>query len=87
MPKNEGPVYAGRLHQLGGHGGIVIAKDQGGDGDAIHHVHQDQSRDGTVQVHRLQSLHQWDEDALVRDEHAKQEGGKRRWTERRPQRR
>ena len=68
-----GAVDPPGFEDLGGDAGVIIAEDQGGDGNAVDDMHQHQPGQIAVQLDGLHELHQRDQDALVGDEHAEQD--------------
>ena len=70
--KEARAVNAARFHNFGGDFRVVVAEDQGRDGNAIDDVTGDQTGHGACKADRAERLYEGDEDALVGDEHPKQ---------------
>ena len=73
---NPRAVDLASLDELVGYLGVVVAEDEGGDGNPEHHVDEDQAPQAAVEVHRLKHANQGNKDALVGDEHPEGMSGK-----------
>jgi hypothetical protein len=70
-----GTVHARGLDQLVRDGDVVVAEEQRGEGQAVHHVHEHQARGGIGQAQLAQQARHRQEHHLERNEAAHQQAG------------